>query len=492
MRKALGLGVSLIGLCACGASPDAANSGENLATSSQSIVGGTGKTETGRPYVVMLYGLRTGGGLSRCTGTYFAPRVVLTAANCLPNNLNALYVYYGKDLATDVAQLPNIPAPGQTSVWSRADSWEMHPSYNATLRDANLGVVYLDRKLPFDPLPLARFNIDASYKDKTTQIVGWGANQVSDPNLTQVSGIGVKRSGTMKIVGTPTAADYDPNDPNPGMLNATVRSHDIKLVVQNVTSANPYGDGNGCAADGGGPMIINKFGQDYAAGVMFWTGLSCLNYQMLTRIDPYLPFFDAAYMKGGQATVIPKLDCVVQYADGSLRAQFDYNNQNGVNVSVPYGTANSFPLDTTNARPSLLMNGNHIWAFGVGIPKGKQLDWKLSPTNSPTTELKVDATSPRCAASDLRIGCDKFCRAQAAVAACPADTARQLQDVCISGCVSIYGMGCDAEWTAYSSCVAGLSSAAANWQCYPNLADPQPSNSVCVVQTTNLNTCLGF
>jgi hypothetical protein len=496
MKRILGLGLSAIALCACGVSPDGASSGENLATSDQSIVGGTGKTETGRPYVVMLYGLRIGGGISRCTGTYFAPRVVLTAASCLPNSLYALYVYYGKNFDVDVAQVPNIPAPGQTSVWSRADSWEAHPSYNATLLDANLAAVYLDRKLPFDPLPLARFNIDSSYNNKPTQIVGWGANQVFDPNLTQVSGIGVERSGTMKIVGTPTAADYDPNDPNPGLLNATVRSHLIKLIVQNATTSKPYGDGNGCAADGGGPMIINKFGQDYIAGVMFWTGLSCLNYQMLTRIDPYLPFLDLAYMRGGQATLIPRAECVSQEPNGVLRANFSYNNGNGVNVTVPYGSSNALAIDTKNTRPSLFIHGDHSWAFSVNFNSNQSIDYRLSPTNSPTTQIHVDSRSPRCAANDLHVSCERFCRPMLAVATCPSVFQRSTQDQCIATCLQNYSfaadVGCSGEWAAYVACASGISSDPANWQCFSGSADPFLSDSVCVDQTTALNTCFGF
>ena len=481
MKKAFGLGLATIGLCACGALPDQSES--SVGKTSNAIV--RGSPETKRPQVVMTYGRKYSGSLIRCTGSYFAPRVILTSASCITNDTKDMFVYYGTNYAADVAQVPNIPAPGQTSVWAKVDSWEKHPQYNATLHDAELAVLYLDRKLPFDPLPLARFNIDASFVGKLGQIVGWGANVALSADISQYSGFGIERSAMVPIVGTPTAADYDPNDPNPGMLNATVRSHYLKLNGQSP-------NGNACTGDGGGPVIVNQWGQDYIAGSGLWTGLWCENYQIMTRIDPFLPFLDNAYMKGGQATVIPSLDCVVQNADGSLRAQFDYNNQNGVNVSVPYGTANSFPLDTANARPSLFVHGNHIWAFGVVIPKGKTLDWKLSPTNSPTTELKVTANSPRCAATDLRIGCDKFCRAQAAVPACPADTARMLQDVCINECVSTYGIGCDDEWTAYTSCVARLSNTASNWQCYANLADPQPSDSVCVDQSTNLNTCFGF
>jgi hypothetical protein len=439
----------------------------------------------------MTYVRKTNGTLTRCTGSYYAPRVVLTDATCVPTNAKDIFIYYGTNFAADEAIVPNIPAPGKTSVWAKADSWERYSNYNASLHDGSLAVIYLDRPLPFDPMPLARFNINSTYKSGT--IVGWGANVALSADITQYSGFGVERSATVPILGTPTAADYDPNDPNPGMLDATVRSHYLKL---NGVAPNA----NACTGDGGGPLILKQnpapgktqAQQEYFAGVSLWTGLWCENYQIMTRLDPYLPFLDAAYAKGGQSTVIPKLDCVVQNSDGSLRAQFDYNNQNGVNMTVAYGTANSFPLDTKNARPSLFLNGNHTWAFGVTFAKGQTLDWKLSPTNSPTTELKVDATSPKCAASDLRIGCDQYCRAELAVPACPADSTRMDQEACIRFCVAGFVWGCDAEQTAYNSCAAKLSNAATNWQCFPNYPEPQPSDSVCVNELAALNTCMGY
>ena len=46
-----------------------------------------------------------------CTGTYFATRVVVTAAHCRGNDAipGQTFVYYGKDYLDDVASLPDIP-----------------------------------------------------------------------------------------------------------------------------------------------------------------------------------------------------------------------------------------------------------------------------------------------------------------------------------------------------------------------------------------------
>jgi hypothetical protein len=439
----------------------------------------------------MLHIIRSNGSVQPCTASYFAPRVLVTDAVCLRLGATSVFAYYGNNYNADKAVLPNIPAPGQTSVWAKADSWETHPSYNATLHDASLAVVYLDRKLPFDPLPLARFNIDSSYVGKWVEFVGWGASKALSADIQQFEGLGVKRNAKVPFMGTPTAADYHADDPNPGMLDATVRSHYMKL-----NGHSPYG--NACMGDGGGPMIINKYGQDYIAGTMLWTGLWCEDYQILTRLDPYLPFLDNAYMKGGQATVIPRLECVSQEPNGTLRAHFGYNNKNGVNVSVPFGTANYFPLDTKNARPSLFLNGDHGWTTSIDIPTGKQLYWKLSPTNSPTTELRVDANSPRCAANDRHVRCERSCRPQLAAPACPASDPRSTQEQCIDSCYDdsypfFDSVGCASQYEAVLACIAGLSPTnPANWQCYEDFPDPFPADTQCVSQNTALLTCLGY
>jgi hypothetical protein len=54
-------------------------------------------------------------------------------------------------------------------------------------------------------------------------ISGWGGNVATSP--TTATGARVQRTGTTRILGSPTQADYHPEDPNPGMLNATVRQN---------------------------------------------------------------------------------------------------------------------------------------------------------------------------------------------------------------------------------------------------------------------------
>src|SRR3954454_21423789 len=95
---------SLSLLTNCGVDvPDATDS------SNEGIV--RGKTEKKLPQVVAVRINRFNGGWALCTGTYFASRVVVTAAHCLhPNDAipGQSFVYYGDDYLTDVESLPVI------------------------------------------------------------------------------------------------------------------------------------------------------------------------------------------------------------------------------------------------------------------------------------------------------------------------------------------------------------------------------------------------
>src|ERR1043165_4955090 len=106
-----------------------------MGQASQELVRGTpvpvnSVPSIGRPYVVMVAFQTGGGAFSFCSGTYFAPRVVLTAAHCIPSEFVArASVYFGTNLEAEFDQVFDIPAPGQPSVWAKADSWQAHPDY---------------------------------------------------------------------------------------------------------------------------------------------------------------------------------------------------------------------------------------------------------------------------------------------------------------------------------------------------------------------------
>ena len=71
-----------------------------------------------------------------------------------------MFVYFGDNFAVDRAELTQqgvtfIPPPiGAPSHFAQADSFTVHPNWDPNLIHPDMGVVFLDRKPPFDPLPL--------------------------------------------------------------------------------------------------------------------------------------------------------------------------------------------------------------------------------------------------------------------------------------------------------------------------------------------------
>jgi hypothetical protein len=443
----------------------------------------------GRNEVVMLWArvvLANGSlGTRTCSGGYFAPRVVATAAHCLPDIFSGqLYVYYGDTFDADFALLAEdqngliLPAPGQPSVWAKADSFEIHPAYTPDQHFPDLGIVYLDRKLPFDPLPLSRSVVAAN---RVVTISGWGANSTPTPT----TGVGghVQRTGTSRTLGSPTAADFHPEDPNNGLLVPANRAAQIKLdgVATNA---------NTCFGDSGSPLLVTDSGQVYIGGVNYFTGLSCADYSLYTRISSFLPFFDAAFKKGGQEVLKPTFDCVAPNAQGSLTAFFGYDNKNGVSVTVPFGTKNSLARDTSSQRPTRFLPGTHHFSFGVDFASNQTVTWTLSPDNSPTATVTVNQASHRCGAAESdQTECALSCRASQR-SGCPT---LPTFEGCLSFCTDQIGFvrdslpNCLATNSAVNVCTAGVASDPANWLCddfFGGFAvDP------CAAQFAALDTC---
>ncbi len=494
MKKSLACGFLMFSVCATACSADAGSNSDAFEGSASDDSAILRPTATGgRDQVVMLYiTVQNSSGLATrtCSGTYFAPRVVLTAAHCLENVYrDQVFVYYGDNFTQDFSQLTQQgallvpPAPGAASFWSKADSFEKHPKWDPKLVHPDMGVVYLDRKLPFDPLPIGRFRLDSTWVNKSVTIVGWGGNAAPTPTTT--SGSRVERTGTTKVLGSPTASDYHPEDPNAGMLDATVRQNVVKTDGRAPNS-------NTCFGDSGGPLIANSDGQDYVAGVSYWTGLSCADYGLFTRIDPFLPFVDAAYKKGGQSPLVPTFDCVAPKAGGGYTAYFGYTNQNGINLSIPYGTKNQLALDKSGFRPTLFTPGEHHFTTAVDFTASQTVTYTLSPDGSPSTMLTVTSTSKACGASNAAsVECGAFCEASLR-SGC---TGLPNFSTCMTDClantqfVSDTMPQCLSQNTAVNQCTAKVGPGTKNWTCLGAGIYPQPN--ACTTQLNALSTCFG-
>jgi hypothetical protein len=272
----------------------------------------------------------------------------------------------------------------------------------------------------------------------------------------------VQRTGTSRTLGSPTLADFHPEDPNPGLLVAANRATLLKL-----DGAPP--NANTCFGDSGSPLLITEFGQTYIAGVNYFTGLSCADYSLYTRISSFLPFFDAAYKKGGQALLKPAFDCVAPNAQGTLSAFFGYENANGVSVSVPYGSKNNLALDTTNQRLVRFLPGTHHFGFAVDFASNQTLSWTLSPDNSPTATVTVNQSSRRCSAAEAdQSECALACRASQRSGCASLPTFEECIGFCVDQAQSVRDSvpACSSANSAFNVCTAGVSPDPANWECF--------------------------
>jgi hypothetical protein len=395
-----------------------------------------------------------------------------------------MFVYYGNDYLTDVeTDLPNIPPPGQPSKWARAESFTTNPTYNAGVNSPDMTVVFLDRELPFAPIPLLRQRVSNSTQFGT--IVGYGGSKALTADISQVEGAGIKRTATVRLLGSPTEADYHPDDPNPGILDPAIRE---TLLKTDGRDPRP----NSCAGDSGGPLLVEKHGKKYLAGISMWTGLFCEDYSIYTRIDPFLDFFDGELDRAGEADIVPYLECVEDTGSG-LVGHFGYNNDNGLTVKIRYGSHNDFDRDRGRARPSSFEPGSNPYAFEVPFSAGQRLTWRLDPPGGATTVVRASASSPRCAPDDLGLLCSDYCHAALAPECVePGATYANCVTNCFGNADFFNYFGCGAEWNTYLTCVGAVSSDPANWTCSVPGFEANPTSPNCEDEVNAAFSCAGY
>lgn len=376
-----------------------------------------------------------------------------------------------------------MPPPGQPSKFAQADSFEAHPDWDPALHDPDIGVVFLDRKPPFKPLQVAPFKMDRTWNGEKAKLVGWGASQALSADISQTVGLRVQRTGKATILGTPTEADFHPDDPNPAMLIPELRRHYIKTDGHAPNA-------NTCAGDSGGPMLLTLDRQDYVAGVSSWTGLWCEDYSLFTRTDEFRKFIDGEARRGGEAALKADLECVAENANGTLTAYFGYENKNGVSLTIPNGSRNSLRLDVDNRRPTRFLPGKHDFAFGVEFRRDQKVEWRLDPEFGPTSVVHANKNSRRCGAEVAQqVSCGSFCSGSLG-AGCPEELPSYSQ--CMSDCVQqfdAFGI-CGSELIALNQCYGNTPSGPDSWFCFGDGTLPFSFN--CDAEAVAFYTCLGF
>lgn len=178
------------------------------------VVGGTECALPGQTPVVVFIATRRDGSALYCSGTLISPTRILTAAHCLPSEVNRV--------STPVWQ-----ADG-TALELRARSWVVHPEYQRTsagfLND--VAVITLTNPLPAPSMPLLVSN--PSEVGQSVFIAGWGG-----PDYELVAGFS-------------------------------------KLTIVNTLHVGYTYDGNGantCPGDSGGPMYRAVGGTHGVVGV---------------------------------------------------------------------------------------------------------------------------------------------------------------------------------------------------------------------------------
>jgi MYXO-CTERM domain-containing protein len=204
------------------------------------IVNGTVVTE-GDGAVVAL----TTSGLQFCSGTLVRPRVVVTAAHCLPPNVeipvDAIEIFFGNDVSQAGTFIPAVDAVA-------------HPAWNIDDLPNDVGVLAISEDAPVAPIQMRTLAMGGGDIGAPMRIVGYGLTfDGGDDN-------GVKRTGDAVL------EELD----------------DFNLLL----TAQP---GDTCSGDSGGPTLMELGGVELLAGIH--SRSDCIEFSLEERVDVHVDDF---------------------------------------------------------------------------------------------------------------------------------------------------------------------------------------------------------
>ena len=186
------------------------------------IVGGESSNTAEYPWVVAL--TTSTSESAYCGGALAAYDRVVTAAHCISGySLASVRVIVGRtDLRTDEGE-----ERGVLRAW-------VHPDYQSPTQGADVAVLFLDRAVPYRPVPLETSQ-DAYYPGRPATVLGWGYTSEGGPSSSEL------RRAEVALV-----ADSD--------CAATFREFNPQSMV---CAAASDGRTDACYGDSGGPMVAD-------------------------------------------------------------------------------------------------------------------------------------------------------------------------------------------------------------------------------------------
>ncbi len=262
----------------------------------EAIVGGT--TDGDDPSVVALYAV-DGNESFLCTASVIAPRVLLTAAHCVSEQLHSKDTKYSVFFGGDFNKATQASLHEVAEVHGNPD-WD----FNHLELGHDVGIVVLRDPAPVAALPLRRDTLDSTEVGASLRLVGYGAS-TGQP----IDGTGLKRQ-------TSTPLD--------GFDFFTLFYKDAVHLT--------------CNGDSGGPALLVRNGVEEIVGITSFGDQLCKSFGVDTRVDMESNFIDAQ-LEAASASATPATSGTTDPAAGGEAGAPATASHGGCDVGAGVPTA---------------------------------------------------------------------------------------------------------------------------------------------------------